>query len=339
MDREWRAYPCLEHAPLGVNASPTFLFLHTEGVHEPVWLDREGKRLSAKDDSYPGHVEMGVFVLRHLGKLFDAFREKGVYDNSCILVLGDHGNRIGGDGNGLPGLARPFLWVKPFGETRPFTTDSAPTSHARIADFLRAEAKSELDGPKIAAILSADLRRFRETNGNLRKDWLVAGDGSFNVEEGFLQTPTPEELPPLRLGHRYSFDMSRPSAKDTEAFLFTRLPIHPYPTWWPAVRDIGIAFKVQDPLARYTVELGVHMWCPECENAGAGDAVAVLHLAENQTGRQEPVLHEVLHEGDARVVMGGIAPHPDGMIAIEGERLGDSPIKIQLRSMRVTPEK
>jgi hypothetical protein len=335
MDREWMAYSCLAHAPLGENGSPTFLFLHTEGVHEPVWLDREGKRLPAKNDSYSGHVEMGVYVLRQLGKLFDSFQSKGIYDNSLILVLGDHGNRLGGGQNGMPGLGRPFLWVKPAGGTQTFGSSPAPTSHSRIAELLKAVAKADLQKEEIASVLSEDIRRFRQTAGNAFKDWLVADDGSFRIEEGLLQVPTVEELVPLQVGHRYGFDMSRPSARDTESFLFSHLPIHPFPTWWPEVPNIGISFKVEDPAARYTLELGVHMWCVDALSAPDGHVCAVFR----QLGDGPDCREAVLREGEARTVLTGIMPDAQGMVSIQGERRNNSSMKIQLRSLRVAREK
>ena len=329
MDREWMAYPFLARGSVVEEGHPVFLFLHTEGVHEPVWLDRTGKRLPAKDDSSAGHVEMGVFVLRQLGALFDSFRAKGIYDNSLILVLGDHGNRLGGGRNGLPGLARPFLWVKPRGEKHAFGSSPAPTTHARIADLLKASATTDLNEDDIESILSSDLRCFRQTGGNMRRDWIVAPDGSFHVEEGSLQVPTIENLVPLQLGHRYNFDMSRPAARETESFLFSHLPIHPFPTWWPAVPDIGISFKVQDAAVRYTVELGVYMWNPEPSNSEDGGVCAIFH----QTGEHANRTGTPMCKSDSRIILKGVEPSANGMISIEGTRQNNSPMKIQLRSL------
>jgi hypothetical protein len=334
MDREWMAYPSLAQAPAGKAGRPAFLFLHTEGVHEPVWLDRTGGRLPAKDDSYAGHVEMGVFVLRQLGNLFDSFRSRGIYDNSLILVLGDHGNRLGGSRDGLPGLARPFLWVKPQGGILAFGSSPLPTSHARISELLKASGKAHLNEEQVGSILSSNLRRYRTTQGNMRKDWIVERDGRFHVEEGMLQEPSPEELAPLRLGHRYSFDMSRPSARDTESFSFSHLPIHPFPTWWPDVPVIGLSFKVREPAARYDAELGVHMWNPERQGGEDRGVCAVFH----QSGAGADGHETILHEGQTRIVLKDLAPDSHGMISIEGNRKNHSPMKIQLRSLLVERE-
>jgi hypothetical protein len=82
----------------------------------------------ANDEHY--HVNMAVFLL--LGKYFDFLKENGVYDNTRIIVVSDHGNRFLKsslpnaftlfNGNNMEGY-HPLLLVKDFNDTAPLRTN------------------------------------------------------------------------------------------------------------------------------------------------------------------------------------------------------------------------
>lgn len=333
--REWDLYPKLANAPVDSGNGKSFLFVHTDGVHEPVMRDRHGNLLPTKDDSFKGHAEMGVFVLRELAALMEAYRSKHIYDQSLILVLADHGNRIGGSQEGLPGLARPFLWIKPAGSSHDFETCPLPTSHARISAVLEAAAHRELTDGDIRQLLVSGERRFRSTSGSRRTDLLVAVDGSVREEIGMLAVPRPDELRPLTISHAYDLDMSKPSASETENILFSHLPIHPYPTWWPEDQKMEIAFRVSDPSKRYTASISFYMWSPSDGGEKGNGAGFALLRQEGNPGRKTAL---PAGNGNFEIQLNGIQPDSDGMVRLVGEHLEPSGFKAQIRRLMLEYE-
>lgn len=67
--------------------SKQYKMIHLRGVHEPFYNDENG-------DECPEHWDWKVTTkgcVKVLGEYFDRLREAGVYDNSVIIVTGDHG--------------------------------------------------------------------------------------------------------------------------------------------------------------------------------------------------------------------------------------------------------
>ena len=143
--------------------------------------------MAQENSTDAGCVEMGIWILRSLGKLFDVFREKGFYDSSLILVLADHGHH-GHKGHfpkmgepTLPGKARPFLWVKPVGSEHPFSSSPLPTSHSRVSNLLKAAVSHVVTKDEVDALLKSDDRVYRVKSGMEWEDWHVRGDGRVSV--------------------------------------------------------------------------------------------------------------------------------------------------------------
>ena len=89
------------------------------GLEKGYRLDGEGNRLemNAKYQYHPNAA-----ALLSLGKWFDYLKEKGVYENTRIIIVGDHGDYLGDfpeliqdDGTDMEG-ANPIFMVKDFGD-------------------------------------------------------------------------------------------------------------------------------------------------------------------------------------------------------------------------------
>lgn len=123
------------------NENPTFTFIGNETTHEPTSLEAPAyeipgvfktgstgpyKALNSKD-GMEYQVNAGAIV--QLGKYFDYLQEIGVYDNSRIIVVSDHGyfDFISTFSNfrnpTIPASFNPLLLVKDFNEQGEIKTD------------------------------------------------------------------------------------------------------------------------------------------------------------------------------------------------------------------------
>ncbi|MFY8092675.1 MAG: sulfatase-like hydrolase/transferase [Niveispirillum sp.] len=75
---------------------PTFKFYHLSGAHIPYWMNEDG---TGNTENLPDTVEFNLGhstgCMRHLVNFLEVLKTHGVYDNSLIIVAGDHGHSIG----------------------------------------------------------------------------------------------------------------------------------------------------------------------------------------------------------------------------------------------------
>lgn len=138
----------------------TFMFLRSNVTHEPVILQEpyftpsasvdnsayypeEGKTINAGESSYllnseyklsHYHANMAAFI--QLGNWFDYLRESGVYDNTRIVIVSDHGRDLGifdRDATALHNIEYylPMLLVKDF-DAEGFTTSAEFMTNADV---------------------------------------------------------------------------------------------------------------------------------------------------------------------------------------------------------------
>lgn len=103
--------------------------IHIEGGHVPFIYNKEVQVV--KNGTYRGNIEATLTIC-------DAFLKKlkdsDVYDNSVIVILGDHGFNNTGDGS-LVRRIHPALMIKGIGETgEQMKKDSTPLSYEQLAD-------------------------------------------------------------------------------------------------------------------------------------------------------------------------------------------------------------
>ena len=108
--------------PISLVSEKCYKYLHLEGAHEPHVYDKD---LNVLDDSpYRDVIEANF-------KMVDLFltrlREAGVYDNTVILIMSDHGSHNGKDLDTIN--QHPILLVKGLNEHHGFRRDDAPISY------------------------------------------------------------------------------------------------------------------------------------------------------------------------------------------------------------------
>ncbi len=97
--------------------SKCFRFIHVEGAHAPYRYDEDMK--ATETGNYEDSVKASMKLTEaYISKL----KEKGVYDNSCIIVMADHGHGTGFNDN-------PILFIKGFNEHHEMKRDDAPISY------------------------------------------------------------------------------------------------------------------------------------------------------------------------------------------------------------------
>lgn len=113
-----------------------FKLIHLIGAHVPFYYDKDVNEID--NANYYTCIESSMTVtMAYLDKL----REAGVYDNSVIIVLSDHGYNIEGDAVDTPqrnenetGRQHPVLFVKGLNESHDFQVSGAPISYEDLVD-------------------------------------------------------------------------------------------------------------------------------------------------------------------------------------------------------------
>ncbi len=150
-----KAYEVLRNLPaiteITSEEENTFLIMCNDTTHEPMLLqepqyepaakidntqydadhaDRfvlDGRQLKMENENQVTHYHANVAAMLQLGRWLDYLRENGVYDNTRIIIVSDHGRGLGQfddmvyDSVDLM-LLNPLLMVKDF-NSREFTTD------------------------------------------------------------------------------------------------------------------------------------------------------------------------------------------------------------------------
>ena len=313
--REWTVYPILRDAEVLPDGKGTFLFVHTDGVHIPVLLDRAGARLPSAGTSDQACVEMGIYLMKQLGALFDAYREKGIYDDATIVVAADHGPHGKSYPPGeLPAKARPFLWIKPSGATHEFRSSGLPTCHSRLAALLRASSHKALTEEEIGELMQADFRRCLLLQGGIGPAWddlVVDRDGHVTAHSGTLELSV-ESMRPPELGKRHSL-IFHEMGREKPDIVFRDVGFLICPQWGPRTPGITFFLRVPDAEKRYSLTLS--LLCQKAWQKLSPDAVIEFRQAG---GRGDWVSFRALREME--VVLRDLRADSDGKLEIEGRR-------------------
>lgn len=117
---------------------PVFKYLHFHGAHPPFFHDENyiGRRLPFSLESYKKQYKGSLLLT--LEALVKSLRREGVYENTLLIVIGDHGlyipefndiSDINFKFNHLISILAPLMIIKPFGDfSDPIKKSSAPVS-------------------------------------------------------------------------------------------------------------------------------------------------------------------------------------------------------------------
>ena len=170
-------FPILGRAPLSESATTLGVF-HSRGSHPPLVFDPDGNQYPHPRVD-PGSVrELVSTPLRHLSRLLDVLRARGLYDSSLIVVTSDHGTNLAPFAPGHHPTESAILWVKPEGAKGVFSAVSQPTGHSRISALMRRAAEGPLDILAIGESLEERNRLHRcQLDAGGFEDRIIGPDG------------------------------------------------------------------------------------------------------------------------------------------------------------------
>ena len=176
-------YPKLAARPFRTDGRQVLAKFHTHGAHGPYCYELDGSSAKPRPDDLETVRLASSNVLVHVGRLMDAWRKKGLYDKSFIVVCADHGRLPADPFPGNP-RASAFLMVKPEGASEPFAFSDAPTGHQNLCALMKTACGKRLSAEETTAVLSAPKRVYREYDRRAKAclDWIYHADG--RVEEG-----------------------------------------------------------------------------------------------------------------------------------------------------------
>lgn len=119
--------------PITVTDEKCARIIHLEGAHVPLKYDKDFNVYKKEDGTYEGNVDACITLLKaYISRL----KESGVYDNSAIAILADHGwsGDLATDDEHPEKRVHPLLMTKGINENHELEYSTAPISYTDIAD-------------------------------------------------------------------------------------------------------------------------------------------------------------------------------------------------------------
>jgi hypothetical protein len=186
-------------------AGNTFLMMANDATHEPMLLQEpdyvpaetvdnreydaanplrfsdDGRAMSLETDTQITHYQINMASLLTLGQWFDALRENGVYDNTRIILVADHGRFLD---NLLPELCfydgaldamwvNPLLMVKDFDASGPLVTDMRLMTNADVPVLAARDLIRDPVNPFTGKPLTEEPKNAPELFISTSEDWDV----------------------------------------------------------------------------------------------------------------------------------------------------------------------
>ncbi|MFT5141141.1 MAG: hypothetical protein ACI9H8_001960 [Lysobacterales bacterium] len=136
--REWSEKMQVTDGP------PVFKYYHYIGTHIPPHWDADCNYQRSLERSRENYLEQTYCVLQGIAGLIEALKSAGIYDETAIIITGDHGcgiapaDELYGSqqtplNSGLMGSARPAFMIKEKNNKQPLKFSRLPTSLMDIA--------------------------------------------------------------------------------------------------------------------------------------------------------------------------------------------------------------
>ena len=197
-------YKKLEEAPLLSSEYPgAFHYHHFLGGHQPYKYDKDGNRVDRSKipwrTDWQGYYERVVFEMKRVANLMDTLKKRGLYDDSVIIILADHGLEPTLKKDKIPSRFLPLLMVKCRNSKSDFSICNLPTSHSKIADFLKSDDIFAVKQQSLPDIFFMKIRQVSHA-GTI----LYTIDDKLNIQNKEFMKAKKKVLDNIHIGVKYS---------------------------------------------------------------------------------------------------------------------------------------
>ena len=132
-------YGSVKNTPtLNKTSGKSFRLVHTEGAHIPFKYDKDLNIL----DGYGTYEQKIEATIKMIDAYIERLKANGVYDNTVIIVMADHGNTDLNSATDMLVRANPMFMIKGINERHEFEVSEKPLSYLDLMDIY----SSLLDG-------------------------------------------------------------------------------------------------------------------------------------------------------------------------------------------------
>lgn len=120
--------------PITLNGKNSARIIHLIGAHVPFQYDEKlEKEITDGSATYESNIDACITLTK---QYIERLKESGIYDNSAIVIMADHGycNTTSYDEQYMKQRVHPIFMVKGFNESHEFRVSSAPISYADLSD-------------------------------------------------------------------------------------------------------------------------------------------------------------------------------------------------------------
>jgi len=314
-------YQKLADAPLlGPEFPGAFHYHHFHGAHPPFEYDRDGNRVKHSNiplrSNWKGYYERTVFEMKRVSRYLQALMKRGLYDDSVIIILADHGMEPTLRKNDIPPRFRPFIMIKCRNSNSPLDYCDLPTSHTKISTFLKSD--------DIFSVRQADLPRIFYTKIRqvaVHRQQVFTIDENRKIISSKKLTGNNLMDKPVTLGFKYSlYNVSNgqfpPISYDNLVEQFNGLLLD---NSLPA----SMLFKVSDKSASYRIVVDAVI--------GTGNQDVIVNVESNSGSKT------IYRPGNSKIEIKSAKPDQEGIIHI-GFKISGGSANLYLTGLTVGKE-
>ena len=318
-------YNILAEALVDTSITSSLHVHHFKGGHPPLVFDENGVKIKSSQLTYQAYYNRVYLEFKRMTGLFDRLRQRGLYDDSFVLILADHGLEIfeKPKTKSAPNKAFPALMVKNRNASRKFSNNSTPTSHSNVSHLMKTIPDAAISDLEIVELLKSDKRLYRQAFHNQLQDFII--DKNYEVQfKQYLVEKDPLKLKPLNTDYAYRFkNFNNPNYPDflTNGSRTSGVGLDFYKS-----QPGELIFRLPKPNFRYSVHINIVPWGTESTsyNGAYRFSSGGAKVEHSFQSRDDIELADVLTDDNGLVRLSVVAIDPNYHLAFFSITVGDA---------------